>query len=201
MKPKSIPGKGGRRSLIKILAVQLAVAAAVFGVLLIFKNVKTPAAESAYETVIKAFRYNIPVSENDDDIGKIKFVDKIKESAVAADTLPVEMELPVADAAVDAEGGIFNITGYKSCMVTACERGVVKSLGFIAGIKYIEILHPGGITSRCQGITAAGVKVNEAVKKGQPVATAETGGSLVFFLLKDNAPMGTVVYRDGRIQW
>lgn len=74
----------GKRSLIKIMAIQFAVAAAIFCALLIFRGIDHPAAQKGYETVMKAFMYNIPVSDNDDDIGKIKFVDKIREQTGSA---------------------------------------------------------------------------------------------------------------------
>jgi len=58
----------------KIFALQLVAAILIFCVLLIFKNVKTTAAQSGYENIMNAFLYDIPVTDNDDDIGKIKFV-------------------------------------------------------------------------------------------------------------------------------
>ena len=68
------------RSFFKILAVQFIAAALIFCLLLIFKSVKTPSAQRGYDNIMTAFLYDIPVSDNDDDIGKIKFVDKLKEN-------------------------------------------------------------------------------------------------------------------------
>ena len=68
------------RAFFKILAVQVAAAALIFCLLLIFKSVKTPAAKNGYDNIMTAFLYDIPVNENDDDIGKIKFVDKLREN-------------------------------------------------------------------------------------------------------------------------
>ena len=57
-----------------MFAIQFAAAALVFFTILIFKNVKTTAAQNGYQNIMTAFRYDIPVNDNDDDIGKIKFV-------------------------------------------------------------------------------------------------------------------------------
>ena len=69
----------GKRSYLKVFALQFAAATLVFCALLIFRSISGPAVRKSYETVIKAFLYDIPVTENDDDIGKIKFVGKNKE--------------------------------------------------------------------------------------------------------------------------
>ncbi len=191
-----------KRYLIKILCVQLAVSAVIFGALMIIKSIENPGVKKAYETVIKAFSYNIPVAgDEDDDIGKIKFVDKIKEKAVAADTAPVEIVLPADAILIDGAAGVFTIYTLPRAMVTACERGLVTATGYVSGKRYIEILHPGGVKSRVQGALTAGVKVNESIKKGQYIAAAGADGTLTFLLLRDNAPIASAAFTEDRFQW
>ena len=79
-----LKNNAGKRSYLKVFALQFAAAALVFCALLIFRSISGPAVRKSYETVIKAFLYDIPVSENDDDIGKIKFVDKEKNDETQA---------------------------------------------------------------------------------------------------------------------
>ena len=191
-----------KKPLIRILAAQFIVAAAIFGVLLSLRGAENPAIKNAYGTVIKAFRYNIPVAgDEDDDIGKIKFVDKIRAGQTAVDAAPVEIVVPVSSAvSVSGKAGVFEISGAGG-MVVACERGIVSAAGFQSGVKYIEISHTGGIKSRCYGVAAAGVKIGESVIKGQYIGTVDGGGTLTFCLLKDNAVITAAVYVEGRFQW
>ena len=64
----------GGRPFFKIFALQFAAAALIFCMLLIFKSTSAPAVQESHKNFVRAFIYGTPANENDDDIGKIKFV-------------------------------------------------------------------------------------------------------------------------------
>ncbi|GHV02246.1 hypothetical protein FACS1894211_13320 [Clostridia bacterium] len=187
----------------KLFAVQGLAAAVVFLALFTVGRMEASGAQKLYTNIMDAFRYDIPVKDKDDEIGKIKFVDKLnayrEELAAAA---PVSFLSPVAAESKESAGGVIDFNDLTGPEVYAAADGTVFKLGTFAGRRYIELRHAGGIVSRCQGLLAAGVHEGERVTAGQLIGGAEGGGTLVFCVFSKGALIASLDFsKEGVLKY
>jgi hypothetical protein len=189
---------------LRVIALQCAASAAVFLALALLSAGGEPLRKT-YDTLINAFSYNMLAADGaDDDVGKIKFVDRInRHRALAAfNSAPVDFALPADAEGIEAAAGIINFNGMYDGGVRAAEDGRVVLNAVFAGKRYIEIDHGGGMVGRYQNLAAAGVAEGELVTRGQLIGDSYDGGAMTFCVFQNGALLSSLhLTEDGTLQW
>lgn len=98
--------------------------------------------------------------------------------------------------------GTIIFTPVKSIMVTACESGVVDSVGLTSdGIKFIKIKHSLDMYSLIENVDIVGVQSNEIIKKGQDIATCKVGEKLNFQLYNNEIKLTNIKIDKSKVVW
>jgi len=187
-----------RFPLLRVLALQAAVSLLLLGVFWLFSSSGDANLQGCADTVKNALQFNM-AKDDGDEIGKIKFVDKIINiGGIPADTLPLEMTAPL-NCAVDCAAGILTFKETGGEAVVAVERGTVSAVFSAAGKKIVEITHPGGVVSRYIGLRAAGKALGSSVSKGEILGVADE--ELTFCLFLNGNLVASTVVNGNSIEW
>lgn len=132
------------------------------------------------------------------DTGGVSFVDgKVFEF----DNKVLQFELPLASSQMEIKDDCISITVKESAFISAPEGGIISEVGEASGIKYIKILHSKDIESIIENIDISGVVVATVVKKGDKLASAIVGETLVFKIIEKGKPVSNFKLTNNVLTW
>ena len=89
-----------------------------------------------------------------------------------------------------------------SIMVKATEGGVVEEVGTtLDGVKYIKLKHALDVHSVVENLDIVGVAEGDIIKKGQDIATAKVGESIVLKLYLGDSQITNIKINQSKIIW
>ena len=115
----------------------------------------------------------------------------------------VDLTLPVvsSDIEIDAMGSV-HIKIINSIMVKAPDSGVVEKVGVtLDGIKFVKINHSQTISTIIENVDIIAVENGVILKKGQDIATAHEGESVVLKVLQNGFQISNIKLKQSKVVW
>lgn len=153
----------------------------------------------ALQTTIN-YIYN-PVNPLYNDLGHIIFTSnsKYNEYNIEKDVTTI---VPIISSKLKAEQDHIAFEVAESVMVMAAADGVVETVDTTAdGTRYLEVKHSKSITTRYENVDIAGVVPGDIVKQGQDIATAKTGETVKFYVLKSGKALTNLTINKNKVEW
>lgn len=115
----------------------------------------------------------------------------------------LDFVLPMSGAKVDIDkNGNINLIVGNSIMVKSTESGVVEEVGVtLDGIKFVKVKHSLDVSSIIENVDIVGVEKGDILKKGQDIATAIQGQTIVLRLYMANIQLTNIKLNQSKIVW
>ena len=114
----------------------------------------------------------------------------------------LEFTLPILGAGITNNSGVIEFFVGKSIMVRATESGIVSDCGTtLNGVKYIKIKHSDSVYSVLENLDIIGVAQFDTVKRGQDIATAKVGETVILKIFENDIPVQNLKINQSKISW
>ena len=144
--------------------------------------------------------FNSGDTDTNDKDNNIFFVSTKGDYKFLGASLP-SLKLP-SSSEYTLENGIFTFSLKDDFTIKCSGTGIVKKVGYLEnGLKYVEIIHSGNITTRYENLKVVGVGANYNLKNIHIIGTCLKENPFVFKILKNEKILQNYIVLEGEIKW